>query len=233
MRLIRLTVSGFLALALFAVSLAACQRSPDTKPPVPGAMAMGFGPTEEIPGQYTTWSLFLVCNPKWLMPARSEDLGNLYRQFKRFGDAIGKDNLAVWFWNRRTTLYESNLAEYVDVARSAELCRVLKLRPTEGPFLVITSTYPSPVSFPGERAVFALGGREPKDLENLLGGLTDDLLLTGKVDPGNYPVLSARLWERLLDAARRNLIAFGCGVAPKIKVSVLSVELTGCPRGGQ
>jgi hypothetical protein len=132
-------------------------------------------------------------------------------------------------------LNEPNLAEYVDVERSAEFCKVAGLRPTEGPFVVVTSDYPSLESFPdeGHRSVIALGGREPKALENLLGDLTDSLLLTGKVDPGNYPVLGDPLWQRLLDAARSSLVEFGCGVAPKIKVSVVSVELIGCPRVGQ
>jgi hypothetical protein len=229
MRLIRLTISGFLALALLAVPLV--------------ANAQGYEevfPTGEIPrqsrwtGEYKSWSLFLVCNPEWLMPAKDQDLAGLYSWFKRFGDAIGRDNLAVWFWNRRAPLHDPKLAEYVDVARSAEFCRELKLRPSEGPFLVITSTYPSLESFPGERdrAVFPLGGRTPRDLAILLRGLTNDLLLTGKVDPGNYPVSSVRLWERLLEATQSNLTKFGCGVAPKIQVSVLSLELSGCPRGG-
>src|SRR5262245_29698848 len=57
--------------------------------------------TQEIPrGSYKTWSLFLICNPNWVQPDKSRDLENLYWRFRAFGDAIGPDNLAVWFWTK-------------------------------------------------------------------------------------------------------------------------------------
>src|SRR5262245_50115023 len=85
------------------------------------AIAEVVGPTEQIPrNSFKTWSLFLVCNPDWATPDRSADLANLYRRFKPFGDAIGKDNLAVWFWKRKARVDDPKLADYVDVARSAE-----------------------------------------------------------------------------------------------------------------
>lgn len=100
-------------------------------------------PTAQIPhGTYKTWSLFLVCNPDWVAPEKSTDLANLYRRFKSFGDAIGRDNLAVWFWKRQLPVSDPRLAENVDVARCAEFCGALGRAPSHGPYLVVTTAYP-------------------------------------------------------------------------------------------
>jgi|GEM_PF-1958967 len=192
------------------------------------------GPTAQIPRDgYRTWTLFLVCNPAWVAPEQSGALRNLYRRFKIFGDAIGKDNLAVWFWTRRTTIDDPRLAENVDVARSAEFCRRLTLRPTAGPFLVITSAYPDLEAFPRDRTVFELGGLPPEELASLLNRLTDELLLEGKAEAARRSSASGApdspIWMRLLEGAQRSLIGFGCGVVVKVDTGMLSAELRACP----
>lgn len=98
------------------------------------AAAELVSPTEQIPrGTYKTWSLFLVCNPDWVAPEKSADLANLYRRFRSFGDAIGGENLAVWFWKRRGPVDDPRLAENIDVARSVEFCGALGRAPSQGP----------------------------------------------------------------------------------------------------
>src|SRR6266850_2591568 len=73
--------------------------------------------TTDIPrGNYKTWSLFLVCNPRWLASDKTHELYDLYSQFESFGDSIGPDNLAVWFWKRKVSV-KSDLAANVDVTR--------------------------------------------------------------------------------------------------------------------
>jgi len=208
------------------------------------ATAEVVGPTAEIPrAGYKTWSLFLVCNPDWVAPDKSADLANLYWRFKSFGDAIGRENLAVWFWKRRLPVKDPQLAENVDVARSAEFCRDLKLRPSEGPFVVVTTGYPELGTFPKDRAFFKLGGLQPADIAKLLNLLTDQLLLQGKVDapptgtPAGPPPAGATgrpappppsLWIRLLESARQSLIGFGCNVKLQIDTGLLSAELREC-----
>src|SRR5262245_25401364 len=92
-------------------------------------------PTAQIPrGTYKTWSLFLICNPDWVAPEKSTDLANLYRRFKSFGDAIGRDNLAVWFWKHQAPESDPRLAENIDVARSAEFCGTIGRAPSQGPY---------------------------------------------------------------------------------------------------
>ena len=209
------------------------------------ATAELVSPTAQIPrGTFTSWSLFLVCNPDWVAPEKSADLANLYRRFKSFGDAIGRDNLAVWFWKRRVPVSDPQLAENVDVARSAEFCGALGRAPSQGPYLVVTTAYPDVRAFPAERAIFELGGLQSADLAKLLNNLTDQLLLQGRVDaamaaargaapPGGTTTPPAApaatsLWIRLLEGTRQSMIGFGCQVKLQIATGLLSAELRGC-----
>jgi hypothetical protein len=77
---------------------------------------------EDIPRNFKSYSLFLVCNPEWLAPEKSEDLYALYQAFDRFGRTIGRDNAAVWFWKARRAADDPKLAENVDVERSVQFC---------------------------------------------------------------------------------------------------------------
>jgi hypothetical protein len=203
------------------------------------ATAELVSPTAQIPrGTYKTWSLFLVCNPDWVAPEKSTDLANLYRRFKSFGDAIGRENLAVWFWKRPVPVSDPRLAENVDVARSAEFCGALGRAPSQGPYLVVTTAYPAVTAFPPERAIFELGGLQSADLAKLLNTLTDQLLLQGRVEaamgeargatsPPAAPPTSS-LWIRLLEGARQSMIGFGCKVKLQIDTGLLSAELRAC-----
>ncbi len=192
------------------------------------------GPIAQIPrDSYKTWSLFLVCNPDWVAPENSAGLLNLYRRFTSFGDAIGRDNLAVWFWKHRLPVSDPRLAENVDIARSAEFCRALGIAPSRGPYLVVTTAYPDVAAFPKERAIFQLGELQYADLAKLLNKLTDQLLLQGQVDAAAAPSIGAAqpkpsLWIRLLEGARQSMIGFGCAVKLQIDTGLLSAELRGC-----
>ncbi len=76
---------------------------------------------EAIPrGSYRTWSLFLVCNSEWLLPASNQRLKDLYDQFQAFGTAIGPDHLAVWFWKGKPNPSSPRLAADLDVDRSTQ-----------------------------------------------------------------------------------------------------------------
>jgi hypothetical protein len=223
------------AMLLIGLAPSAAARAPDVSELV--------GPTAQIPrDHYQTWSLFLVCNPAWVEPDKSAELSGLYRRFKAFGEAIGHDNLAVWFWKNRLPVSDPRLAENVDVARSAEFCQLLHLMPSDGPHLVITNAYPDVAAFPKERAIYALGGLPATDLAKLLGKLTDQLLLQNRVDvsgptpaPGSGaasptpPAAPApSLWIRLLESARQSIIGFGCAVKLQIDTGLLSAEVRAC-----
>jgi hypothetical protein len=194
-------------------------------------------PTDQIPrDSFKTWSLFLICNPDWAMPEKSADLANLYHRFQAFGDAIGRNNLAVWFWKRPLPIRDPKLAENVDVARSAEFCRALGKPPSQGPYLVITEAYPDIAAFPKERAILEMGNLPPAKLASALNGMTDQLLLQGRVDAMVAASTSStapapeppNLWIRLLQGARQSLIGLGCAVKLQIDTGVFNAELRAC-----
>jgi hypothetical protein len=191
---------------------------------------------QAIPKNFKTYSLFLVCNPQWLDPAKNAGLLQLYRQFQSFGRAIGDDHAAVWFW--KSNSYEHSdaaLAQIVDVERSVRFCQAWKLKPSEGPHLVITGTYPDEAhlstGLPEDSAVYKLGDMAPPDISALLAKLTDQLIASGKVDHPDSPrapLPPAKLWVQLLAATQQMINSFGCAWSFKINAGPVSADLKSC-----
>lgn len=203
-------------------------------------MAELIGPTDEIPANsYESWALFLVCNPEWTTDRRSSDLADLYWAFKRFGDAIGPENLAVWFWKEQMRVTDPRLGDNVNVARAAAYCAALRLTPSRGPFILITTERPGVDSVPPAHGVFELGNLQPEQIEKLLLTLTD-VLMTGRAADtfGREPAVAVAagdagaatgFWIRMLEGARRSIIGFGCAISVRIDTGVFSAELRECP----
>src|SRR6266581_8603865 len=60
-----------------------------------------YTPKTPIPKDpYKTWSLFLINNPQWVVAESNDKVKRLYDQFQAFGRAIGRYNVAVWFWSQ-------------------------------------------------------------------------------------------------------------------------------------
>jgi hypothetical protein len=204
---------------------------------------------QEIKPGFKTYALFLICNPAWLEAPRQSgsQTAFLYRSFLNFGHAIGDDNLALWFWSSPTgTKTAIPLPENVDVARSARFCRAWRLKPSEGPHLVITSTYPNEKDLkpglPKDSAVFQLGSMTNDQITRLLSKLTDQLLLTGRVEqppgdssqgqgqtPPSLPIPQPPpFWERLLTAVQGSINSFGCAWTFKIDAGAVKADLHAC-----
>ena len=159
-----------------ALLLIALIAAATPSPAAPQDIAELVGPTDEIPrNSYRSWALFLVCNPDWVTERRSGDLANLYWAFKRFGDAIGPRNLAVWFWKEQMRVTDPRLGDNVNVARAAAYCSSLSLIPSRGPFIVITTGHPGADSVPPAHGIFELGDLQPEQIGKLLLRLTDVL----------------------------------------------------------
>lgn len=187
--------------------------------------------TGDIPKEhYRTWSLFLVCNPEWLSPDRSKDLFSLYQQFRNFGRTIGDDHLAVWFWKDTKSPNDPNLTANVDVERSVRICKALRLKPSEGPHIVIMASYPDEKNLPRDFAAFQLGQMNPPDISGLLAKLSDQLLLQGKVESAPVAESKGHLWIRLLSATQQVIGTFGCAWSLKIDTGVLSADLHSCQK---
>lgn len=182
--------------------------------------------TGTIPrGHYKTWSLFLVCNPSWLTPAKSADLYSLYGLFQNFGRTIGDDHLAVWFWKETRPTSDPNLAADVDVERAVRICKALHLKPSASPHILITSSYPDENNLPRDFAVFELGQMSSSEISSLLTKLNDQLVVQGKVQVDEP---QEHLWIRLLAAAQQTIGSFGCAWSLKIETGFLNADLHPC-----
>jgi hypothetical protein len=221
---------------LFFLITASAQTKPTVPPPEPQAKIELVTTKQSIPKNFKTYSLFLICNPQWLDPAKNAGLLQLYHQFQSFGRAIGDDHAAVWFWKSDSYAHnDAALAQIVDVERSVRFCQAWKLTPSEGPHLVITGTYPDEshlsTGLPKDSAVYKLGDMPPPNISALLAKLTDELIASGKVDnPPGQPATPppARLWVQLLAVTQQTINNFGCAWSFKINAGPVSADLKSC-----
>jgi len=173
--------------------------------------------TEPIPKNYQSWSLFLICNPQWLLAENEANLNNLYTHFNSFGDAIGDRHLAVWF-TRRPPTPNGSIAKDLDVNRNAALCTKLKLLPSKSPYVVVMTSYPDVKAENLKYEVLiTLNNLPPDDIGNLLTKLTDQLLVQG-LRQADFD--SAQYWG----AWRRSVESIADGLASMIKKVTITVN---------
>jgi hypothetical protein len=182
-------------------------------------------PEEPIPEKhYKTWSLFVVANPDWLLDQSNDKLEGLYQRFNAFGRAIGRDNVAVWFWSE--TPKEGQYQKAVDVIRGAALCKQLNLKPSEGPYVLVTTTYPGksvmtafPESFPKSGTnllIMKLHSTDAASTTKLLNDLTDKLVREDLAALQPKPEDYWAGWRRAFGKVSDSIL----GAASKITVSV-------------
>jgi len=186
-----------------------------------------YGP-RPIPREFKSWSLFLICNPGWVVAEKDQQVSKLYDRFLGFGWAIGRENSAVWFWKRESPTIS---AQNVDVERSARFCKAYNLKPSRSPYLLITTTYPTEDSAMSkvDHAIFELGKMTPEEVTDLLAKLTDDLLLKGRVQtqvPAPGPSIYARVVDELLSSAQ----SLNCKWSLKLITPLLTAESRPCEK---
>jgi hypothetical protein len=214
-----------LAVCLFAFVWSPCANAQDTAV---------ISSTGEIPKEdYKTWSLFLICSASWLADNRSADLADLYRRFQAFGEAIGDDHLAVWFWKEGIEQGGDATAENVDIRRAGQYCRALKLAPSQSPYLVVTKQYPDLANFP-DKTVYKLGILDSTALGALLDRLTDGLVLAGTPDLAGADaggdgggIAEVGFWIRFLESAQAALTV-PCGVSVEVDAGLFTGALRSC-----
>ena len=166
--------------------------------------------SEPIPKNYQSWSLFLICNPQWLLAESEERLNSLYEQFNAFGDAIGDKHLAVWF-TRRPPIAARPVAKDLDTKRNAALCAKLRLLPSKSPYVVVTTSYPDVAADEVKyQVLIELNNLPPEDIGNLLTKLADQLLVQG-LRQADFD--SVQYWS----AWRRSVKFIGDGLASLVK----------------
>jgi hypothetical protein len=178
-------------------------------------------PTVEIPRDYESWSLFLICNPAWVLQNGDQGIEELFRAYKVFGEVIGPDNLAVWFWKEPAwtpTVGNS------DLARMSEYCKKFELKASETPQVVATTVYPDLEEPLGDRVVANLNGSAENSAQ-VLTDLADQLLSTGLDQSG---LDQSERWRRINAAAFSAMSSVACyfnKVSISIRTAVLNVDL--------
>jgi hypothetical protein len=200
----------------------------------PPQVFIGVKGKEPIPRQdFKTWSLFLLTDADWLVPENAQRLQQLYDRSKLFGRIIGEKHAAVWFWKRDMSLTNPALAENVDVERAVAYAKILGRKPSEGPYLVFTTTYPDELTAPSAYQVITLQGRSAKDIDLLLDELGNQLVMDGVVRKGTLqqPPESDDFWSAWFDATRHALTKLKFAVCFSIRAPSFTIEV-GCKPGG-
>jgi hypothetical protein len=223
-------VNSILSLACFVLVIGAgfncpAQDTAEPKSPDQPVPRRYKTPNDPVPqATYKSWSLFLVANPDWLLEQSNAKLASLYDQFNAFGSAIGRDNLAVWFWSQQPR--KDHLREAIDTVRGAAICKLLKLKPSEGPYVLVMTTYPGecvmtdyPQSFPQSRTnllIINLNGTDAAATGRLLNNLADKLVAE---DLAALSPQRKDYWAGWRNAFAK-LSDTVLGVASKVKVTV-------------
>jgi hypothetical protein len=183
--------------------------------------------TEPIPKNYQSWSLFLICNPQWLLAENEAMLTNLYKHFNSFGDAIGDRHLAVWF-TRRPPTPNGSIAKDLDVNRNAALCTKLKLLPSKSPYVVVMTSYPDVKAETLKHEVLIeLNNLPPDDIGNLLTKLTDQLLVQGLRQADFDSVQYWGAWRRSVESIGDSLATMIKKVKITINAGLVKLEVEG------
>jgi len=191
----------------------------------------GDGPIPE--SGFTSWSLFLMCNPEWLLKKNEQALQSLFEAYLAFATTTGPRHAAVWFIKPRQARTRSvwGNPENLDIDRSVYYCQRIRLVPSEGPHVVVMTTHPDrwtpenpQVGSKGDPfVVLAFGGSEPNDAVRLLRKLNDQVVAERLSQRDLNSVQYWQTWVRVLEQA--------CHLFDKVKftvkASVVSVEKTG------
>lgn len=198
------------------------------------AIAALYTPKAPIPREpYKTWSLFLINNPQWVVAESNDRVKRLYDQFEAFGKAIGRDHVAVWFWSQNIW-QDSFYYKSVDVIRSAAFCEKLKLAPSGGPYIVVTSEYPgsgliddSSTFLPtGLQHYYALSlnNKSADEIMQLLTRLADRIVANRLSDLNTASEDYWSGWQRTFEAFRDFLTNRQMTVTIKTPVSEIEIK---------
>jgi hypothetical protein len=191
------------------------------------AIASSAAPIPNRP--YKSWSLFVVCNPSWLLPQSAGQVQRLYEQFEAYGSAIGPYHVAVWFKTE---------TGHLDTARNSQFCTQLKLKPSGSPYLIFTTRYPGaslsksyPETFPtsesdlGNHFVLSLNAMPAVDTMRLLDSLADQVVTKdlSKIEVDSREYWSA--WQSAYESIRDGVTGLLSGVTVSFDTGFAKMEI--------
>jgi hypothetical protein len=172
-------------------------------------------PSQEIPHDAKTWSLFLVCNPGWLAKNGDQGITDLFVKFDMLGLTIGPNNLAIWFRKEES---KQPTVDDTDIDRSCTYYEKYPLLKSKSPHILVTTTYPNgPLQ--GRWMAVSLNCLNPDDSADKIGKLADQL---GKIGLKEADSGTDTWWWKVLRSTKAYF--------PKISVSL---ELAGLKVGAE
>jgi hypothetical protein len=173
-----------------------------------------------IPTEFESWSLSLVCNPAWWLKENQQLLQGLRVQFAAFSEAIGPKHLAVWF-------AKQGQPDSVDADRSARYCEKFGLLPSEGPHVLVTTTYPDLDQPTLNYYVIKLNGTRAPEISSLLTKLADQLLVQGLRQEELDSERWWRAWQSIFESTRTTVATLMKKVKVTIDTKFFKVEIEG------
>lgn len=190
-----------------------------------------------IPEQgFTSWSLFLPCNPTWVQDKQAAVLRGVFDAYVSLGRTTGARHAGVWFVTGHQpagparTVFAQDAAN-LDVERSVAYCQRFKLVPSEGPHVVVLTTHPDKWTGPSDGSTpagdpmvtLALGDTDSRDISRLFEKLTDQIHAERL---SQKPLTSSQYWLSWV-----RVLETGCKLFDKAKFTVtakfVQVEKTG------
>ena len=184
---------------------------------------------------YKTWSLFIVCNLSWLKGQNNQKLHKLYAEFIAFGEVIGRENLAVWFWTKSVPREKQGsvhsikgdtiISAHVDITRSVDYCKRYNLVPSEGPHIVTTTTYPGDLSPDRNTVKISLNGRTSSQITEVLIALNDQIAAE-KLDQKPFDEKYWLVWESIVNSVKNTVSAIleGSRITIDAKMKFVNVK---------
>jgi hypothetical protein len=174
---------------------------------------------EKIPQHYASYSLFLICSPEWIMRLYNDmhAFDTLYGTYRAFGEAIGQNNLAVWFWediepSRVIWHYDTQEPQTTtahiryDIARAVSYCSKYKLQPSRSPYILVTTDHPDIDNSLENYFIVELGNLDERGSITVLSSLTDQIVAENlnqkQLDSASYWASWQSIFNRLMISLR-------------------------------
>jgi hypothetical protein len=214
--------------AILLLVAAVCARPAAGQAPAP---VFGNGPIPDKP--FASWSLFLPCNPQWLLDKQEAALRDLFAAYRAFAVTSGSRHAAVWFVKSKSSV-ERAVAEdpkSLDIERSVSYCQRFRLVPSEGPHIVVTTTHPDRWAPPADSSsrpgdplvVLALGEKTAEEIARLIRRLNDQVVSERLSQQDLASESYWQSWLRVVDGVCR----FFDKVKFTVDAKVVNIERTG------
>ena len=183
---------------------------------------------QSISPNYKSWSLFLVCNPEWLVTeeAAQENMRALHEAFSSFGKIIGSANLAVWFTKPAISSSQANYETY-DADEAGDYCASYGLSANESPYIVVTTAYPTKTGARGNYSAISLNRLDNANRLRLLGTISDRIRMSDfraeQFDSDRY----WRRWAQVLDESARAMGRLVEAIKFTVDARAVKVEFDG------